>query len=207
MNRIDRFQELIDAPLPPVASRPAGELVQPLRDLAEALEAKAHVGAAVLPSNDGRKFHLALWPRHRPGLRTVVVTVHIADGRGVVLGEPTFWFSSAEELTSWLESFVRQPAVKATLDELRVAETEPVTARLERENGMATLATLSPEQQEALDALANGAEHELSVELNEREPVPTPSALRRLDSAGLRFEIRHATLTGRTLRVRVFRMR
>jgi|HubBroStandDraft_6_1064221.scaffolds.fasta_scaffold521476_2 hypothetical protein len=68
---------------------------------------------------------------------------------------------------------------------------------------MATMTTISPEEQEALGGLALGAERDLAVELNDREPVPEPGALRRLDSAGLRFEIRDPAITGRTVRMRL----
>lgn len=204
MNRFDRFQQLLDEP-PTPDPRPAAELVQPLVDLARALEARAHVGASVLPSKDGRRYHLAIWPRHRPAFRSLMVTVHIADGRGAVLGEPVFWFTTADELTGWLENFVRGPALRASLEELRIAATEPVDARLERANGMATLATVSPELQEALDGLAVGETHAFDLPLNEGEPVPDPDTLSRLDSAGLHFAICGATVTDRTVHLLVVR--
>lgn len=202
MNRYDRFQQLLDEP-PAPNPRPAAELVQPLDELARALEARAHVGASVLRSKDGKRYHLAIWPRHRPAFRSLMVTVHIADGRGAVLGEPVFWFATADELADWLENFVQGPALRASLEELRIAATEPVDARLERANGMATLATVSPELQEALDGLAEGEVRALDLPLNEGEPVPDPATLSRLDSAGLRFEICGATVTDRTVHVRV----
>jgi hypothetical protein len=204
---MNRFEQLIDEPAPPPDLRPAGELVQPLEDLAKAIRAKRpSVDASVVPSKDGKRYHLALWPRHRPAFRSLMVTVHLADGRGAVLGNPIFWFTSADDLTGWLENFVQGPAFRASLDELSMAATEPVDARLERTNGMATLATVSPEQQEALDGIAVGDELTIDLPLNEREPVPDPAALRRLDAAGLHFAIREATLIARTVHLRVVRL-
>lgn len=204
---MNRFEQLIDEPAPPPDLRPAAELVRPLEDVAQAIRARRpNVDASVVPSKDGRRYHLALWPRHRPAFRSLMVTVHLGEGRGAVLGNPIFWFTSADELTGWLENFVQGPAFRTSLDELSIAATEPVDARLERANGMATLATVSPEQQEALDGIAVSDEHTIDLPLNEREPVPDPAALRRLDAAGLHFAIREATLTGRTVSLRVVRL-
>jgi hypothetical protein len=77
------------------------ELVQPLDDLARALEARALVGARVEPSRDGRRYHLALWPRHRPAFQSLMLTVQVASGRGVVLTEPPFWFTTWSSRRGW----------------------------------------------------------------------------------------------------------
>jgi hypothetical protein len=207
MNRLDRFQQILDRPAPPAAPGAADELVQPLRDLAMALEARSQVGAAVRRSGDGRRHHLALWPRHRPAFSSLMVTVHIADGRGLVLAQPNFPFASADELTGWLENFVQLPAFNALLDSLREQAMEPVDARLERENGMATLATVSPELQAELDGLAEGAERTVDLPLNDTEPEPDPAALFRLKSAGLLFDIRAPSVAGRTVHMRIIKRR
>jgi len=101
---------------------------------------------------------------------------------------------------------VQGPAFRTTLSQLRFAATEPVDARLERANGMATLAAVMPEQQEALDRLQVGQESEIELPLKEREPLPDPAALRVLNAAGLRFEIRNAVLKDRTVHLRAVRL-
>ncbi|WP_437323298.1 hypothetical protein [Sorangium sp. So ce381] len=206
MNRFDRFQQLIDEPEPPPNPHPAAEIVHPLVDFAAALEARARVGARVQSSEDGRRHHLALWPLHRPAFRHIMVTVHVANGRGAVSGEPMFWFTNADELTGWLEHFMQGPAFKATLSQLRFAATEPVDARLERANGMATLAVVTPEQQEALDRLQVGEELSLALPLHDQEPLPDLAALRVLNTAGLKFAIRDPSLMGRTVQLRAVRL-
>lgn len=206
MNRFDRFQELIEEPAPPPAAEAADEIVQPLVDLARALEVKSQVGAGVVhPEGQSRSYHLALWPRHRPAFRSLMVTVRAASGRWVVTNS-MFWFSTADELAGWLENFVRRPELKATLEDLREQAKDPVDARLERANGMATLARVSPELQEQLAGLAEGVELPLDLELNDGEPAPEAATLRHLNSAGLRFEIHGPTVTGRTVHLRVIKL-
>src|ERR1700722_3169749 len=91
MNRVERFLELIEQPPPPPPPERRDELLEPLRDLAQALEAKASVGASVQSSDDGRRFHLAVWPLHRPAYRSWIVTVDVVEGRGTVLGIADGW--------------------------------------------------------------------------------------------------------------------
>jgi hypothetical protein len=69
-----------------------------------------------------------------------MVTVHVANGRGTVLGNPPQSFTSAEELVELLAAFVRRQEFEDTLEDLRAQARDPVDARLERANGMATLA-------------------------------------------------------------------
>jgi hypothetical protein len=132
-----------------------------------------------------------------------MVAVRITNERGFVLVTPMVPFATADELEEWLGRFVQTPKFKTALEDLRFAATEPVDARLERENGMATLATVPPDIQEALDDLPVQRERDLELELNDGEPVPDAGALRRLNAAGLRFEIRSPTITGRTVRMHV----
>lgn len=203
MNRIDRFLELIEEPANPPAPNQSADLVQPLRDLAEALRARG-VEADVRASEDGRRYHLLLWPLHRPAYRSSLVTVQISNGRAVVVNnQTTQWFTTAEELTAWLENFIRTPAFRAALESLRAAATEPVDARLERDNGMATLVGVSPALQEDLAQHPVGRELDLDLELNRGEPAPIAEALRCLDSAGVRFQINSASVAGRMVHLHV----
>lgn len=203
MNHVDFFRELIEEPAPPSAPEQADELVQPLRDLAQALTEKALVGASVQMSGDGRRYHLTLWPLHRPAYRSVMMTVQVANGRGTVFSNPPRSFTTADELTESLARFVQRQEFRATLEDLQAQAREPVSARLERANGMATLVHVPAGMQEALDQHPEGVELELDLMLAEREPVPDPGALRWLNSAGVRFEIRRASMTDRTVHVSV----
>jgi hypothetical protein len=151
MDLVKRFPQIIDGP----AS--SAELLRPLHNLATSLRESAHVGAGVAPAGDGRTHHLALWPLHRPAFRSTLVTVQIANGRGVVMATPAVWFKTAEELTVWLAKFMQRSEVDETLAYLRGAATEPVDDRFERKNGRATLAPVSPEDQEMLDRLSDCA--------------------------------------------------
>jgi hypothetical protein len=198
MSHIDLFRDLIDEPAPPPAPDQSGELVQPLHDLAQVLTERALIGARVQMSDDGRRHHLALWPLHRPAYRSLMVTVHVAKGRGSVLSEPRFPFTTAEELAAWLATFVKRQEFRDTLENLRAQAKEPVEARLERANGMATLVQVSAEMQEVLDRHPVDGEFQFDVELEDGEPMPVAAELCRLDSAGVRFEVR-ASLTGRTV--------
>lgn len=199
MNRIDRFLELINEPAPTPEQNV--DLVQPLRDLAEALRARG-VGAEVRASDDRRRYHLLLWPLHRPAYRSTLVTVQISNGRAVIVhNQTTQWFTSVEELTMWLETFVQSPEFRATLENLRTAGREPVDARLERQNGMATLVCIPPDLQEELDRQPVGSERDLELQLNDGEPVPEAPAT--LNSAGVRFQIKSASVTDRTVHLRV----
>ena len=203
MNRIDRFLELIEEPAPPPTPDQNAELVQPLRDLAEALNARG-VKADVRTSEDGRRYHLLLWPPHRPAYRSSLITMQVSRGRAIVANDQTTqWFTTAEEVTRWLETFVQTPAFRVSLENLRGMAREPVDARLERANGMATLVGVPPTLQEELDRLPVGSERELHLELNDGEPIPDAAALHRLDSAGVPFLIRSASMTDRTVHLRV----
>ncbi|MFS8071863.1 MAG: hypothetical protein ACMG6S_36295 [Byssovorax sp.] len=203
MNRVDLFRDLIDEPAPPPVPEQSGELVQPLHDLAQALTERAGVGARVQTSDDGRRHHLALWPLHRPAYRSLMVTVQVANGRGTVLNNARVSFTTAEELTDWLASLVQRQEFKNTLESLREQAMEPVDARLERANGMATLVHISVEQQAKLNQHPVGGELQLDVELEDGEPLPEAAALRTLNSAGVRFDVRHASLTERTVHLEV----
>src|SRR5277367_2331172 len=114
MTRLERFRQIIDEPATPAEPKPAAELLQPLHDLATVLRESAHVGADVVRTGDGRRYHLALWPLHRPAFRSLMVTVQIANGRGVVIAKPMVWFATAEELTVWLEKFMQLAETKET---------------------------------------------------------------------------------------------
>lgn len=206
MNRIDHFQDLIEEPAAPTRPEQDAPLVQPLKDLAMALSAKALVGAAVRPSEDGRRHHLLLWPLHRPAYRSLLVTVWVTNGRAAVVGDPMFWFSTADELTAWLEALMRREDFKVTLEILRAKAHEPVDARLERANGMATLVVVSSAQQAMLDQQQADAELHIDLPLRDGEPVPDAGALRQLDSAGVRFRVQDASVTDRTVHLDLIRM-
>jgi|HubBroStandDraft_6_1064221.scaffolds.fasta_scaffold526168_2 hypothetical protein len=193
--RIDRFRELIAAPPTPPPPIQGSELVQPLKDLAEALRGTPGVDADVQTSADGRRYYLALWPRHRPASRAVMVTVAVERGRLVLHDDPSVLLSGSDDFEKWLAERVQTQTFKHALDVLRDAAQEPVDARLERENGMFTLVQVSPEQQAELDSLAPEAAHRIDVPLREREPLPDAAALRRLNSAGVIFDVPKATLT------------
>jgi hypothetical protein len=205
MNHVDFFRELIQEPAPAPIPEQTDALVQPLRDLAQALTERAAVGARVQLSGDGRRHHLALWPLHRPAYRSLMVTVQVVNGRGTVLSNPPHTFISADELVAWLAAFVRRPEFQTTLDELRAQTRDPVDARLERGNGMATLVHVSAELQETLDRHPADGEFELDLTLLDREPVPDPGALVWLNSAGVRFEIRRASITDRTVHLNLIK--
>jgi hypothetical protein len=206
--RIDRFRELIAEPPAPLPPEQTSELVQPLRDLAQVLREKAAVDADVQASDDGRRYHLALWPLHRPAFRSIMVTVAVESGRMMVLQGNQPWLQlDPDELTSWLERLMLLPMFRAALDDLRARAREPVDARLESENGMATLVQLSPEEQERLHACATGGEMVLDALLPDRERVPDPKKLQRLNSAGVRFRIDEADLKERRLHLRMVKLR
>lgn len=202
MNRVDHFLELIQAPAPLPTPGGTNELVQPIRDLAEALTAR-NLGALVQPSDDGRRYHLLLWPIHRPAFRSLALTVWIESTHGIVVTEPLFRFTTADELTEWLERHVQTEEFRAMLRNLWAQSKEPVDARLERANGMATLAIISPSLQERLAQHPAGNELEIEVDLSAGEPIPDVQALRRLNAAGLRFEVRSAQVSGRVVRLRI----
>lgn len=206
MTNLERFRQLIDEPPPPSGPDETDALVQPLRDLAEVLRERA-VGAEVQTSADGRRYHLALWPLHRPAFRSIMVTVAIENGgRLMVSGGNEPWLRlDAAGLTQWLEKFVQRPEFRASLDDLRAQAKEPVDARLERENGMATLVQVPAEMQEMLDAHPSGGELALDVPLNDHEPTPDAEALRRLNSAGVHFGIRRAEVNGRTVHLELLK--
>lgn len=203
MSHVDFFRELIEEPPPAPAPEQDPELLQPLTDLAQVLTERAFVGAAVQTSGDGRRHHLALWPLHRPAYRSLMVTVQVANGQGTVLSNPPLWFTTADELAEWLASLVQRQEFRTTLEDLRAQAREPVDARLERANGMATLVQVPAELQRALDEHPAGGELNLDLTLEEREPPPDPGALRWLNSAGVRFEVRRASMTDRTVHVNV----
>lgn len=202
MNRVDRFQKLIGESSPDPASNL--ELVGPLRDFAEAIR-KTGVAAEVRESSSGGRHQLVLSPLNRPAFQSIVLTVQFTGGRGVVLATPPFWFTSADELTEWLAVFAALPEFKATLAVLREQAREPVDARLERENGMATMARVSADRQEKLGAMGAGEEQTFEVELLANERAPDASALRRFDSAGLKFEVLKATINERQVTLRIVR--
>lgn len=201
MSRVDLFRSLIDEPEAEGIPRDVAELLQPLDDLAEALRDEASVGAAVQASNDGLRRHLVLWPLHRPKLRSRTLTIYLTKNGGILVGTPRCSFATADALTTWLESFLRRPEFRATLDDLRALAMEPVDGRLERENGMATIVAIPPGVQAKLGAEPDGKEVELRLELEDGEPVPDGAALRRLDAAGIVFTIQKAEVAGRTVHV------
>jgi hypothetical protein len=133
-----------------------------------------------------------------------MATVHVANGRGTVLVSPPFSFTSADQLTEWLERFVQHPEFRDSLAGLREASAEPVDARLERGNGMATLVEVPASRQAALAQLAEGAELLFELELEDREPPPKSDEIRLLDSAGVRFDVvpGSAAVSGRKVRFR-----
>ncbi len=90
-----------------------------------------------------------------------------------------------------------------SLEHLRAMAREPVDARLERANGMATLVQVSPQKQEEL-ARSESQDLQLELQLAETEPIPQTDELRVLSSAGIRFEIVEgsASVTERTVRLR-----
>jgi hypothetical protein len=207
MNRIDRFLGLIDEPAAEPAGQQGEDLVEPLRDLARALREKAQVGAEVQASQDGFTHHLALWPLHRPAYKSLMVTLHVTQGRGTVYSTTPFPFTRAEELGEWLEKFVQLPEFRRSLEQLRRLALEPVDGRIERENGMATLVTVSPEQQRILCESVRGRQLDLELELREGEPSPQRNELSTLSSAGVRFDIDPGSvvLVGRNVHLSVIK--
>ena len=119
----------------------------------------------------------------------------------IVVGNPRYSFGTADELTAWLENFLKRPEVRKTLEHMRIRAMEPVDGRLERENGMATIVAIPPSVQAKLGAEPDGKEVELRLELEDGEPVPDGAALRRLDAAGIVFTIQKAEVAGRTVHV------
>jgi hypothetical protein len=204
MNRVDRFQSLISEPAtPPLATH--DELVQPLRDLALALTAKA-IGAAVKASDDKRRYHLMVWPLHRPAYRSILVSVSLVNGRVVVPGNPTHWFTTTDEFTEWLEGFVQRSEFRSTLEDLRAQAAEPVDGRLEQLNGMATIVEITLDQQARLDEQPHGIECQMDLRLREGEAVNDEPSFTMLNAAGLRFEVRQTDVQGRIVRLRLVRV-
>jgi hypothetical protein len=177
-------------------------LLAPLKDLAEAIEAEG-VRAEVSSSMDERRWHLVLWPLHRPAFKSFVLTFHVYGGRVLVptgsAGE-TVDFADPESFTAWLLDFARSASFRSSLAELKSFATESVDARVERENGMAKIVNVPPELQAQLDALGPSQELAVTVELAPHEKVPErPESLVRLRSAGLDFELCDVQAIGRSL--------
>ena len=208
MNPYDRFLDLIPRPEPAEGANRRPDLLVPLEDFARALSDRAGVGAEVQMSLDHLRAHLAIWPLHRPAYRSLMLTIVLANDRAVLLGSPPFPFDSAEQLTEWLASFLQNPTFRTSLAQLRAAAAEPVDARLERENGMGTLVTVSPERQAFFSEQEMGTIIDVELMLEAGEPAPRAPELRVLNSAGIRYEILPDTVEvdNRTVRFRAVKV-
>jgi hypothetical protein len=132
----------------------------------------------------------------------------VNNGRIMALQGNQPWLQlDPEGLTEWLERLVLRQEFRNALDDLRDRAREPVDARLESENEMATLVEVSPEEQERLDGCPTGKEVELDAPLHEHERVPDLKPLQRLNSAGVYFKIQEAELRERRLYLKMVKLR
>lgn len=194
-SNVDFFRNILDEPSGDLLAQQP-DLLQPLHDLAQALREKG-VGAEVTSSPvDPQKYHLHLWPLHRPGWRTSLLSIRLLRDHGVLLGPRPFAFPDEQALRNGLAHLLKQDDFKLLLEQLRAEVHKPVDGRLERANGMAILIQISPEQQKTLDGLKEGKLYDLKVELEKGEPTPNTTENRILDTAGVRFQIHQIQVDG-----------
>jgi hypothetical protein len=159
---------------------------------------KSGIGADVRRSDDGTRYHLVLWPAHRPAWRTMMLTFQMVGAEVRIFQQGTTPLKSPEELAEWLRDFASGASFQDTLQALREKEDEPVEARLVVE-GAPDLLVLVPKDNQR--ELAEGAAGDLmlTITLEEGDTTPNPKNIRLLRSAGIEINVASAALHGRTL--------
>jgi hypothetical protein len=191
MNQVDRFLKILEGK-PLKEQVPVEELLAPLHDLAVALRGHG-IGAGVLlrtSVGDVPRYHLEVWPLYRPAMTQRVWTVHVSDAPYVTNAFTCLLtFRTPDKLASWLETSVGEETFSNLLTYLYHQAREPVEARLERKNGMATLVIVPPNIQRELGERQPWHVFDLSLRLPIGEPAPDGSKLRYLRSAGIDLQI------------------
>jgi hypothetical protein len=160
------------------------------------------IGADVRPSEDGTRYHLVLWPAHRPGWRTLTLTFRVTPTSVLIFQSGTTPLESPEELANWLREFAGGDNFQSTLQALREQAEEPVEARLMVQGAPDLLVQVSPETQRQI-ATATAEDITMTVELEEGDPIPDQDAIRALDSAGLKLQVVRAQARDRTVELQV----
>lgn len=168
-----------------------------LRGFVAGLE-KAGIGASLRRAGDGVRHNLVLWPKYRPGWRTLMLTFRVDAISVVVTGSSSRAFDTPRDLRDHLLDFARSRDFKATLALLREQAQEPVEARLEASADDWLLVEVSAAFQERLHEQRDQT-LELAVELEPGERVPDADSLRWLRSAGVDVPVRSARIKGRTV--------
>lgn len=199
---IDFAQEIAELAAPAAGSQgPQTGFLDVVRKFVSGLE-QAGIGAALRRAGDGVRHTLVLWPKYRPGWRTLMLTFRFEGGAAIVTSSSSRAFDTPDDLQAFLRQFAKSKEFQSTLSLLHEQATEPVEARLEIEGEEGLLVEVSPEFQQKLSE-AGETPLELDVELEPGENVPEPNAIRRLRSAGIDVSVQQATVRGRRVHLAV----
>lgn len=172
------------------------------------------IGARLAPLADPRRLGVWLYPVHRPSRGSLMLTFFFDGDAIIATGEKPTRLTEPELLEAWLVEFVKKPAFVESLAILREEATQPVEAQLRvNADGLRhqqdVVVTVTARDQEALDALINGAQASLEVERTEfpgNPQIMTPPAYALLDSAGVVVRITSSTLAGTKLTIQGMRV-
>ncbi len=157
------------------------------------------VGAEIRQSGDGKRYHLVLWPLHRPAWRTHMLTFGVTPQSTTIYPDPARSLGSPAELADWLREFAASTNFRGALQALRAQADEPVEAQLEIANSPDIVLVVSPDRQRALAEATDPIE--LEVELERGERIPGGGTARRLRSAGIVLDVAESKVIGRRIRL------
>lgn len=201
------FQDAIKAIVAP-ANAPDASQRAPFKkvweDFAQALSKHADVAATIIPSNDGRRWHLTLAPRFRPAWRNSMLTYTLDAGSTTVFGQESRSFDSPGSLKAWLKLFAASSSFQDSLAVLREQEGEPVLAILKDSNDESCTVIVPPECQQQLHD-SSSPDLNAEIELLEGETLPS-GQISRFTSAGLEFSVREARISGRKVSLQLSRI-
>ncbi len=195
MNFANRIRELAARQAEPEPAE--NRFLSVLRGVEQGLTEEGRAVARIEQGAHPRRYHLTLYPHHRPARRHLMLTFWIEPQRVVVSGERSHEYDNPTELERWLEQFVASPAFQESLSELARVAQEPVEAYL-RTLGSGVLSredvmvSVTPTEQARLSEAAEGDELRITV-----SPMRLPGAGQldpdrsyvALDSAGLSLAV------------------